>query len=91
MATGLAPTNELESAIDATLAPGPYTAKCGAERQLRIALVEVYDLSAAVPAKLANISTRAFVSTDNDIVIAGFILGIIAETTGSWSAASGRA
>ena len=40
-----------------------------------VALVEVYDLSAAVPAKLANISTRAFVSTGNDIVIAGFILG----------------
>jgi hypothetical protein len=35
----------------------------------------VYDLSPAVLAKLANISTRAFVSTGNDIVIAGFILG----------------
>ena len=31
--------------------------------------------SKAVPAKLANISTRAFVSTGSDIVIAGFILG----------------
>jgi broad specificity polyphosphatase/5'/3'-nucleotidase SurE len=38
-------------------------------------LVEVYDLSQTVPAKLANISTRAFVGTDSDIVIAGFILG----------------
>ena len=28
-----------------------------------------------LPAKLANISTRAFVNTGNDIVIAGFILG----------------
>ena len=28
-----------------------------------------------MPAKLANISTRAFVGTGNDIVIAGFILG----------------
>ena len=37
--------------------------------------MEVYDLSQAVPAKLANISTRAFVSTGDDIVIAGFILG----------------
>jgi hypothetical protein len=32
-------------------------------------------LSQAVPAKLANISTRAFVGTGSDIVIAGFILG----------------
>ena len=40
-----------------------------------VALVEVYDLSQAVPSKLANISTRAFVSTGNNIVIAGFILG----------------
>jgi len=40
-----------------------------------IGLIEVYDLSPAVPAKLANISTRALVGTGNDIVIAGFILG----------------
>jgi hypothetical protein len=40
-----------------------------------VALVEVYDLSQAVMAKLANISTRAFVSTGDNIVIAGFILG----------------
>ena len=38
-------------------------------------MIEVYDLSQAVLAKLANISTRAFVGTGDDIVIAGFILG----------------
>ena len=38
-------------------------------------MVEVYDLSQAVLAKLANISTRAFVSTGDNIVIAGFMLG----------------
>jgi hypothetical protein len=38
-------------------------------------LIEVYDLSQAVLAKLANISTRALVGTGNDVVIAGFILG----------------
>ena len=38
-------------------------------------MIEVFDLSQAVLAKLANISTRAFVNTGNDIVIAGFILG----------------
>ena len=40
-----------------------------------IGLVEVYDLSQAVLSKLGNISTRAFVGTGDDIVIAGFILG----------------
>ena len=40
-----------------------------------VGLIEVYDLSQAVPAKLANISTRAFVSTGDNIVIAGFMLG----------------
>ena len=38
-------------------------------------MVEVYDLSPAVLARLANISTRAFISAGDDIVIAGFILG----------------
>jgi hypothetical protein len=37
--------------------------------------VEVYDLDSSALSKLANISTRAFVNTDNEIVIAGFILG----------------
>jgi len=40
-----------------------------------VALVEVYDLNQAAASKLANISTRAFVSTGADIVIGGFILG----------------
>jgi hypothetical protein len=76
LATGLAPTNNLESAIDATLNPGAYTAVVrGRNNTSGIGLIEVYDLSQAVLAKLANISTRAFVGTANDIVIAGFILG----------------
>jgi hypothetical protein len=74
-ATGLAPTNSLESAIDATLAPGAYTAIVrGKNNTSGVALVEVYDLNQSV-GKLANISTRAFVDTDDNIVIAGFILG----------------
>ena len=75
-ATGLAPSLDLESAIDATLNPGAYTAVArGSNNTAGVALIEVYDLSQAVPAKLANISTRAFVSSGDDIVIAGFILG----------------
>ena len=74
--TGLAPTNNLESAIYVTLAPGAYTAVVrGNNNTSGIGLIEVYDLNPAVAAKLANISTRALVGTGNDIVIAGFILG----------------
>ncbi len=75
-ATGLAPTNNLESAIHATLNPGAYTGVVrGSGNTSGIGLVEVYDLRPAVPSKLGNISTRALVGTGNDIVIAGFILG----------------
>jgi FtsP/CotA-like multicopper oxidase with cupredoxin domain len=75
-ATGIAPANNLESAIDVTLNPGAYTAVVrGKNNTAGIALIEVYDLSQAVLGKLANISTRAFVGSGNDIVIAGFILG----------------
>ena len=76
LATGIPPTNDLESAIDVTLASGAYTAIVrGNGNTSGVGLVEVYDLSQAVPAKLANISTRAFVSTGDNIVIAGFMLG----------------
>jgi hypothetical protein len=76
LATGIEPSNNLEAAIDTTINPGAYTVVVrGKNNTSGVALVEVYDLSQAVPAKLANISTRAFVSTGADIVIAGFILG----------------
>jgi Tol biopolymer transport system component len=76
IATTIPPANDFESAIDATLDPGTYTAiVSGQNGTSGTALVEVYDLSATAPAKLANISTRAHVGTDNDVVIAGFILG----------------
>ena len=61
-ATGIAPTNDLESAIDATLAPGTYTTIVrGNGNTSGIALVEIYDLGQGVASKLANLSTRAFV------------------------------
>ena len=76
LATGIPPTNDLESAIVATLDPGAYTAVLRANTGTTdgIALVEIYDLNQAVDSKLANLSTRAFVHTGNDIVIAGFLL-----------------
>ena len=75
-ATGIPPTDDLESAIAATLVPGAYTAiVTGNGNTSGVALVEVYDLNQAVDSKLANLSTRAFVSTGDNIVIAGFLLG----------------
>jgi hypothetical protein len=75
-ATGLQPTNDFESAVEARLDPGAYTAVVsGKNSGTGVGLIEVYDLAAGDSSKLGNISTRAFVSTGNDIVIAGFILG----------------
>ncbi len=74
-ATGLAPTDDLESAIVATLAPGSYTAVVrGANDSTGIGLAEVYDLNQATPSKLANISTRGFVDTGENVLIGGFIV-----------------
>jgi hypothetical protein len=76
IATGIAPTNDLEAAIDVTLSPGTYTAIVkGKDNTSGVGLVEIYDLSSAAPVKLGNISTRALVSTGSNVVIAGFILG----------------
>ncbi|MFZ1217725.1 MAG: hypothetical protein WAO00_00460 [Chthoniobacterales bacterium] len=75
-ATGLQPANDFESAVEARLDPGAYTAVVsGKNNGTGVGLIEVYDLAAGDSSKLGNISTRAFVSTGNDIVIAGFILG----------------
>ena len=75
IATGIPPTNNLESAIVATLDPGAYTAIVkGLGNITGIALVEVYDLNQAADSKLANLSTRAQVGTNENIVIAGFLL-----------------
>ena len=74
-ATGIPPTIDREPAIVATLAPGAYTAiLSGRSGTSGVALVEVYDLNQNADSRLANISTRAFVSTGDDIVIAGFQL-----------------
>jgi hypothetical protein len=73
--TGICPTNDLDAAMLVTLDPGAYTLILrGNGTGTGVGLVEVYDLSPAA-SRLANISTRAFVSTGSDIVIAGFILG----------------
>jgi hypothetical protein len=71
----LAPTSNLESAILMTLNPGAYTAiVSGVNATIGVALVEVYDLDSTVDSKLANISTRGFVQTGDDVMIGGLIV-----------------
>ncbi len=75
-ATGLQPSNDLESAIVAKLDPGAYTAiVTGKNGGTGVGLVEAYDLDQAAASELDNISTRGFVDTGNNVMIGGFILG----------------
>jgi hypothetical protein len=73
--TNLAPTDDRESAILATLAPGAYTAVVsGNNNGSGVALVEVYDLQQSAGSKLANISTRGLVGTGANVMIGGTIV-----------------
>jgi hypothetical protein len=75
-AFGFSPTNNLESAILATLQPGAYTViLAGKDGGTGIGLVEVYDFDQVSDSMLANISTRGSVGTGDDVLIGGFILG----------------
>jgi hypothetical protein len=72
----MAPPDDKESAIDVIVDPGAYTAIVrGKAKDSGLALLEVYDFEPGGESKLSNISTRALVGTENNIVIAGFILG----------------
>lgn len=76
IATGIPPSNNLESAIVANLDPGSYTAiLAGKNNTTGVGLVEVYDLDQSAGSKLANISTRGFVDTGDNVMIGGFIAG----------------
>jgi len=75
-ASGLAPTDDQEAAIIATLSPGLYTAIVkGKDDGTGVGLVEVYDLDDPNAATyLANISTRGFAQPGDDAMIGGFII-----------------
>lgn len=75
-ATTVPPSNDFESAIVATLNPGSYTAiLAGRNNGTGVGVVEVYDLGPAANSQLANISTRGFVETSDNVLIGGFIVG----------------
>jgi len=73
----LAPTEDAESALVETLAPGEYTViVSGVNDTTGVALVEAYDLDqGTTDSKLANISTRGSVDTGDNVMIGGIILG----------------
>lgn len=75
--TGIPPTSDSESAIVATLPANNagYTAILrGANNGTGIGVVEAYDLNRLVDSQLANISTRGFVSTGDNVLFAGTIV-----------------
>jgi hypothetical protein len=73
--TQLAPTDDRESAIVVTLPPSNYSALVvGKNSTSGIGVVELYDLEPSVGSVLANISSRGFVGTGNNVLIGGFII-----------------
>ena len=81
--TGIPPSNDNESALVATLTPGNYTAIVrGQNDGTGIGLVEVYDLNSTSNSQLANISTRGFVDTGDNVMIGGIIVGPVEATDG---------
>ena len=73
---GLAPPNDNEAALIASLTAGNYTAiVTGKNGGTGVALAEVYDLDESADSQLAAISTRAQVGTGANVLIGGFITG----------------
>ena len=83
-ALGLALQDPKESGIVATLQPGAsFTAiLAGKNNGTGVGLVEVYDTNQGADSQLANISTRGFVQTGDNVMIGGFILGGSNQNTG---------
>jgi uncharacterized protein YkwD len=73
------PSNNLESALVRTLPAGgaAYTAVVrGVNNTTGIAVVQVYDLDPNADSRLANVSTRGFVQTGDNVLFAGtFVVG----------------
>ena len=75
VATGLAPSNDLESAIVATLSPGTYaTALVDKNSATGIGITEVYDLAPTMSLLTAT-GTRANAQPNDELVLSGIIVG----------------
>jgi hypothetical protein len=73
--SGLAPADDRESAIIASLPPGNHTAIIrGAGNSTGVGIVEIFDLETPV-GELGNLSVRANIQTGDNVLIAGVIIG----------------
>lgn len=76
----LRPPDQRESAILALLSPGSYTAVVrGVNNTSGVALVEAYELDTSAISRLTNISTRALVQTNSNVMIAGVMVQTTSE------------
>jgi hypothetical protein len=74
--TPFQPGDDREAVVLGTLPAGNYTALLtGKNDTAGVGIVEVYDRDQTVDATLANISTRGFVQSGENVMIGGFILG----------------
>jgi glucose/arabinose dehydrogenase len=72
----LAPTSDLESVIVRTLQPGTYTSIVkGQGNGSGVGIVEAFDVEQTSASRLGNISGRALVLTNTNVLISGFIVG----------------
>ena len=70
------PPDDREAVILASVQPGAYTTVLtGKNQTIGVGLVEAYDTDQTADSRLANISTRGFVQTEDNVMIGGFILG----------------
>jgi hypothetical protein len=75
-ATGLAPSNDRESAVVMMLDPGAYTVVLrGKNNSSGIGVVDMFDIGLPANARLANVSSRGKIGTGDNILIGGFFAG----------------
>ncbi|HKP05195.1 MAG TPA: hypothetical protein VJU77_17730 [Chthoniobacterales bacterium] len=73
--SGLAPSNDLESALWGVIDPGAYTVVVrGTHNGTGIGLFEVYDLDPLADSRLTNVATRGLVETGDNVMIGGTII-----------------
>ncbi|HEY1110622.1 MAG TPA: YHYH protein [Opitutaceae bacterium] len=68
-------TGSRDAAVVTSLASGSYSAVMGDGGSSGLALLEIYDGDTSAPARLVNVSTRAFVGTGEQVLIPGFVVG----------------
>jgi hypothetical protein len=77
---GLAPTDDAEAVLVATLPVGAYTAVLrGANGSAGIGLIEVYDVGTYGNGRLLNLSGRAVVRTGDNVLIGGLIVHSLSQ------------